>query len=729
MLAGATGAIALEVSTPDGLSPIEFLLGDRPLPFRPIASPIPLGYDGLTPDEQRASYASYAVADDLILPEGYRYDVLASWGDPIGNSRIGYNNDYLGFVPHPERGDRAYLGINFEYISGRTWMNTYGEVVGKVTGKMLPFEAVRQAMPASGAIDAFALKHDDPLKSQIAMLCREALIDQGFGVMALKRDDRGRWQRDPNDLGVTVDRRITGISGLDDGRSLNITGPASAVFAKTSGQGYIDKLGNTAIGTFANCAGGTTPWGTFLSAEENFQRHVPEAVEVDGTAEPPSAIPFDISEGDIGGFGNVFGLAGNKYGWIVEIDPAKPDDTGTKHTWLGRYRHEAVGVRVEAGKPIAFYSGCDRRGGHVYKFVSSGIVADPTDKANSQLLADGTLYVAKFDPDGSGQWLAMTPQAKIAPDRPSQVLGSAVILRDAAGYATITDDAAVDAFAAKYQTLADIYTGTPEEQQGAIAIDAHFAANAIGATYTARPEDTDIAPDGSLFIAFTSGTPDSRGEGGPDKDIFASPIGEAFHEHGWVVRLTETDNEPAALDFTWEMAATGGEPSKGGAGLANPDNLLLDRAGDLWMVTDMSTGKHNAELPSRTGDDGQPLPTGKMLGIFGNNSLWYMPTRGKNAGVPVLFGIGPMECETTGPCFDAAEETLFLAVQHPGEIYGTRSGGASETRKFVLTTTDGAEFEQTRTVPLGSNWPNQTDGAPPRPSVVAIYRTEGGTLV
>ncbi len=726
MLTGATGAIALDAHRTRGSRSVTqanaTALGQElASPFRPIPGPMPLAYDRLSTSEQASAYASYTVADDLILPEGYEYEVLASWGDPLGDSRVGYNNDYLGFAPDLENTDRAYLGVNFEYISGAIWMATYAEVVGKA----LPFAEVRQALPA-GAIDAFALPDGDPLKEKIALLSREAMIDQGFGVMALQRGDRGRWQRETGTLSQAVDRRITGISGLEDGRYAKTTGPAVAVFTKTSGEGYRDAIGDRAIGTFANCAGGTTPWGTFLSAEENFHRHVPEAVKLDGTSEPPSAIPFDLSETDIGGFGNVFGLAGNKYGWIVEIDPANPNDYGTKHTGLGRYRHEAVGVRVVAGQPIAFYSGCDRRGGHIYKFVSKGTVSNPTDKANSNLLADGTLYVAKFNADGSGQWLALTPEAAVNPDRPSQVIGNTVILHDAAGYQRLTKDATVDAFAAQYQTLADLYTGTPAEQQGAIAIDAHFAANAIGGTYTARPEDTEIAPDGSLYICFTSGSPDR--EGGPDKAVFASPIGEAAHESGWVMRLMEAENKPGAIAFTWETSVTGGEPSQGGAGLSNPDNVLIDRGGDIWMVTDMSTNKHNSEVTSRLDAAGQPLDSSKMLGIFGNNSLWYMPTSGDRAGVSLLFAIGPMECETTGPCFDTTEETLFLAVQHPGEMHGTRRNGAIETRQFILTTTDGTEFEQTRTVPIGSNWPSQRDGVAPRPSVVAIYRTAGGAI-
>lgn len=187
-------------------------------------------------------------------------------------------------------------------------------------------------------------------------------------------------------------------------------------------------MGDRIVGTFGNCAGGTTPWGTVLSAEENFQSQVPEPVYADGTSFDPKEQTFSIGSEELLGQGNVLGLAGNKYGWIVEIDPDLPDDYGTKHTWLGRYRHEAVGIRVVAGKPLAFYSGCDRRGGHLYKFVSRDSVRNPTDKANSRLLNNGMLYAAKFNSDGTGRWIPLQEDTPVAPDATSNIEGNALAL-------------------------------------------------------------------------------------------------------------------------------------------------------------------------------------------------------------------------------------------------------------------------------------------------------------
>jgi uncharacterized protein len=681
--------------------------------FKPVKSPMPYSAMNISTDQQLLEYAQYALQDDIVLPEGFTYDVIASWGDPVGDSRFGYNNDYLSFVPTGP--DEGYLTVNFEYVSANTWKQTYAEVIGK----SLPFEAVTKALPE--AVDAFSLPDGDPLKAQIKAISKEALIDQGMGVISIRREADGKWVRQPQ----KTDRRITGISGLEDGRYLKSTGPATAIFNKTTVKGYTDGLGEKIMGTFGNCSGGTTPWGTALSAEENIQDQVPEAVHSDGSSFDPGAKAFD---NEFDGQGNVLGLAGNKYGWIVEVDPSNPNDYGTKHTWLGRYHHEAVGVRVEAGKQLAFYSGCDRRGGHVYKFVSKGTVSNPTDKANSKLLADGILYAAKFNTDGTGQWIALNASTPINPVLPSSVVGGIVPLpkRPEGGFEGVNKDETALAFKKKFATLGDLYEGSDLEKQGAILIDANYAANAAGATLTARPEGTIIAKEGTLFVAFTSGAADD--EGGPDKAIFVGPNGETDYEPGWIVKLAEAKNEPAALSFAWEKIATGGEPSEGGLGFANPDNIAFDPKGDLWAVTDMSTGAHNKAIPQRQDKDGKALGGKDLLGLYGNNSLWHISLSGETAGEAKMFAYGPMECELTGPFFTEDSTTLFLSAQHPGETNGTRKAMAVETREFQMKTTQGETFVQKREVPLGSNWPEKTADLPAKPSVVAIRRVSGGSI-
>ncbi|EAZ91870.1 PhoX family protein [Crocosphaera chwakensis] len=690
----------------------KIIQGSESLTFTPVKIPIPLASDYLSDEQQKAVYKTYEVIDDVVLPEGFTYDVIAQWGDKVGNSRFGYNNDYLSLIE--TKSNEGFLTINFEYISGKTWRETSEKVIGKT----LPFQDVKEVADKNdGKINAFKLANDDPLKAKIEAIASEALIDQGIGVISLRKNAQGEWQRTYSE----ADRRITGISGLEDGHYLKATGPGVKIFEKTNKLGYEDSLGSKIIGTFQNCAGGTTPWGTVLSAEENIQDQVPEPVMADGSSLDPSETPFLMTEEYLDGRGNAFGLAGNKYGWMVEIDPSDKNDYGTKHTWLGRYRHEAVAFRAETGKKLAVYSGCDRRGGHLYKFVSDGNISEPQDKKNSKLMNSGMLYGAVFNDDGTGKWVALTPETPINPVLPSTVQGGLVTLpnsdRTFGGMMKVTDDQDIIPFKNQFKTLGDLYVGTSEEKQGAILIDAHFAASAVGITCTARPEDTEIDTNGVLYVTFTSGTPGS--DGGPDKAVFQGPNGEMNYEYGWIMKIIEDKNNPAAMSFRWDILATGGEPAQGGMGFANPDNLMFDNQGDLWMVTDMSTSSHNQEIKDRV-KDGEPVSTKSLVGIFGNNTLWYLPLQGENKGTAFPFAIGPMEVEMTGPWLTQDQQTLFLAVQHPGEAYGTRQNKASEVREFSLLTTSGETFTQTRTVPLGSNWPSKQANDPPRPAVIAI---------
>ena len=247
-----------------------------------------------------------------------------------------------------------------------------------------------------------------------------------------------------------------------------------------------------------------------------------------------------------------------------------------------------------------------------------------------------------------------------------------------------------------------------------------------GATCTARPEDTEVAADGSLFIAFTSGSISSS-DGSPDLHIFKGADGKAY-EYGWIMRLNEESNKPEAMNFKWSMVATGGEPAEGGLGFANPDNLAIDRGGNVWMVIDMSSDKYNRAIPNRKDKSDKPVSQSDLRGLYGNSSIWFLPTSGANLGKAFLFGFGPMESETTGPFFSQDQQTLFLSVQRPGEVRGTRKDMASELRKFAMRTTDGKEFMQTRKVPIGSNWPTLKSNDSPKPAVVAIRKIDNSSI-
>jgi secreted PhoX family phosphatase len=679
------------------------------LPFTPLPGPMPLPGDGRTAAQQRELYSRLTIEDRLVLPEGYQGELLFSWGDRLGAGRFGFNNDYLAFTPLAN--GSALLTVNFEYISPRVWMEGYAEA----TGEALPFAALIEALASrGGAVDAGALAADDPLRRQVLAVASAAMADLGIGVAGIRQDERGAWRAAPGRL----DRRITGLSGWHQAEErLRCSGPAAAVFRRRQRLGYDDGLGDRVIGSFANCAGGQTPWGTVLSAEENIQSQVVERVYADGSSPSPAERPFQCDGTRLDGLGNPFGLAGNKYGWMVELDPRRPEQPAVKHSWLGRFRHEAVAVQATAGRPLVVYSGCDRHGGHLYRFVSEGLVGDPRDPANSRLLERGRLEAALFQPDGTGRWLPLAPESPLAPQRPSHYerfgISQPTLVphrdRRRPGAEVLASDADLASYLQQHRTLADLYTGSDEERQGAILIDAHLAANAVGATPAARPEDTEIDPrSGDLLIAFTAGGSD--GDGRADPAIFRGPRGEASWPYGWVMRLSDATGRGASGGFRWRMVATGGTPWQGGMGFANPDNLAIDRRGTLWMVTDRSTGSGG-------------------LDVFGNNACWVFPASGPRAGEALLFATGPMECELCGPCFDSAETTLFLAVQHPGETNGTREGGAEEYQAHTLEDGDGGRFEQLRRVPLGSNWPARAPGRPPRPGVVAIRRNDGRPLL
>ena len=673
--------------------------------FQPIKYPIPLEFNQLGTQQQKKEYQSYQVEDDLVLPQGFKYQVIASWGDKVGNSRFGYNNDYASLIETAP--NEGYLVVNFEYVSPIPWLQGYDSIIGKAIDSEV-INILEEVRRNKQALNVFGVEDSQPIKLKFQQFFSEILTDQGIGIISVRRNELGKWERTYS----KEDRRITGLSGWQDGRYLGVTGPAKAIFNKEEGLGYIDNLKDKIIGTFANCAGGTSPWGTVFSAEENFQVYVPEAVMADGTSFSPESLPVS----NFNGQGNPFGLAGNKYGWMVEVDPANENDYGTKHTWLGRFRHEAVAIRAEANQPVVFYSGCDRTGGHLYKFVSKGKVINPQDKGNSKLLQEGMLYVAKMEADGTGKWIPLQADTVINPISLNNLAGGMLPIlnpdRTKGGIIHVTKQTKLNKFTQQYNKLGDLYQGNnPEEIQGAILIDAHYAGNVVGATSAARPEDVALHPvDKSLVIAFTSAV--SGSSGSPDKRIFSDKQGRMY-EYGCLMRLKETDNQPSAMTFTWEIIAAGGEPANGGLGFAMPDNLEFDADGNLWMVTDMPGGLLN-----------QPTIRGQRnsIGMLGNNALWYLPLSGENIGNAYPFATVPMESEPCGLAFSKDQNSLFICVQHPGEVTGTRKDMAVKKEQMTILTTDGEEFIQIRTIPQGSNWPSKEANQPPKPSLVVITR-------
>lgn len=551
--AGLTGAYA------NGLGPLAGAgQGPRPAPFAPI------------PPTAR---------DDLVLPAGFRYDVIARWSDPLPgtNARFGYNADFTAFLPLREPG-HGVLVVNHEYVS----------------------------LPEPGEIGVYLQTF--PLVMGRAPRLDDEMHDVGVSVLHLRRSQTGRWEV----IASPLTRRYDATSRM-----------------AASGPALQDARG--LAGTLANCSGCHTPWQTVLTCEENFQNCVPEAVDTAG-------------RGRVGGR---FRRNGAHFGWVVEIDPLDPGWTPVKHTMLGRFRHENVALRAEAGRPVIAYMGDDRLNGHVHRFVSAQPYT-PGGTHRGSLLARGRFYAAVFHADGTGEWRELAPEAPLQPNAGSS-------------YPLVPRGA---------KTLGQVYA-----DPGAIVTDAFRASNLIGASPTGRPEDIEVHPlDGSVYIAFT-GTATARGH------LFPNIYGEIW-------RIVEEGAETGTR-FTWMRWKAGGPNDERRAGrvFAAPDNLAFDPAGNLWIVTDITTARLNAAAGFTT---------------FCNNGMFFVPTAGADAGVPLQFASAPCEAELAGPSWTAARETMFLAVQHPGEGYGIRGAGV--------------------TAPRGSNWPGGRANDPPLPAVVAIQQ-------
>ena len=739
--------------------------------------PLPTDPDGEKSEADRVRLASYEVIDDLVLPEGFRYDIVAQWGDAFGSAEhrvdFGYNNDYTGLIQIGDT-DEYWLFVNHEYVSARPWLQALKDVRGVELPifRLDPHEDLEdgqlfidgEVYEEGNYLDPRPGKTSkavpEALQAQIRQTCEEGLREQGVSVLRVQRRADGTFQVKET---ATDHKRIHGFGNenIADAvvEAFHFTGPAAAI------------IGAPPRGTYSNCSGGNTPWGTFLTCEENFHHQSHEEVTPDGGLQPGREWWFggenefvngemetrlDIPSSINGlGLGLEDPLDGRQYGWVVEVDPA----TGAlvKHTHLGRFRHENVAVHAVAGKRLAAYMGDDRRGGHVWKFVSDGKVQDPKSPETRRLLEKGTLYVAQFDPrpedpeaDGIGRWIPLVPETSLSMPQPEEGYSKHLTLPDRrpgddgvveGGHVRVgsgkkakqtLDDwrSAIEAFTGKSYdtcTLADLVQA-PEglddaaaqaHRQGVLLLDAFVMANVCGGTPTARPEDLEVHPvDGSVYIAFTDAT--DGGDGSPDGRVFVDSNRESSRQYGAIFRLVEDGDDPAATSFKWGQFVSSGEVAEQGGGFACADNLVFDPGGNLWMVTDISTTKQN--FPNQRDEATGTQPGGKQFpGVFGNNALFMIPTKGPEKGVPRLFAIGPVECEICGPTFTEDGRTLILSIQHPGELAGFRAqDGGEELVTHIVHDRADQPFEQQRKTPIGSNFPHGERGRPPQPAVVCV---------
>ncbi len=543
------------------------------------------------------------------IADGYDADVLIAWGDPLFPDvgafdpqaqsaegqlkRFGYNNDYVGFVPLAEDGSHGLVCVNHEY--------TNEEVM----------------FPGIGRQD----------NKDFADMTRE-LVDiemaaHGGSVFEIARGAEGKWSVV---LDSPYNRRITALE-----TEMTIDGPAAGhARMKTRA----DPDGIRVIGTLNNCAGGITPWGTYLMAEENFHGYFwTDTLDADGKPRIERADAESLKRYGAPGRWYNWGQHHerfnidvepnevNRFGWVVEVDPMDPASTPVKHTALGRFRHEGSETIVNADGRVVVYTGDDARFDYVYKFVSAGTVSDDR-AANMTLLSEGTLYVGKFHEDGSLDWLPL-------------VHGEGPL------------------------TAENGFTS-----QADVLIDARLAADALGATPMDRPEDVQPGPDGKVYMMLTNNT--RRKEGQEDA---ANP--RADNAFGHIVEMIAPDANHTASSFTWNILVKCGDPTiaevgaqwgpetSGHGWFASPDNCAIDADGRLWISTDQGSnwGK-----------------TGKSDGLYA------LETDGALRGSSKLFFRCPVGGELCGPYFTADQTTLFLAVQHPAQTAPRISRGSSAPR-------------------------------------------------
>ncbi|NWC00590.1 PhoX family phosphatase [Pseudomonas gingeri] len=536
-----------------------------------------------------------ATSDTLTLPPGYTSSVLISWGqplakngpafDPSGNGsakaqevQFGDNNDGMSLFPFPGDDNRALMAINNEYTNYR-YLYAHG-------GQPQSPEEVRKAQAS-----------------------------EGVSVIEVQRQDE-QWRFVQ---GSPYNRRIHGNTPISFG------GPAAG---HPWLQTQADKQGRKVLGTFQNCANGKTPWGTYLTCEENFtdcfgsshaEQKFDAAQKRYGVVASSKEINWHLHDPRFDMALNPNEL--NRHGWVVEIDPFDPQSTPVKRTALGRFKHENAALAETRDGRAVVYMGDDERGEFIYKFISRDQIDHKRPKANRDLLDHGTLYVARFDngngdpdrPKGSGQWVELTFGKN-----------------------------GIDA-------------GNGFTSQAEVLIHARLAASVVKATRMDRPEWIVVSPiDGQVYCTLTNNS--KRGE---DGQPVGGPNPREKNVYGQILRWQAAADDHGADHFSWDLFVVAGNPGvhpgTAKAGSSNitpqnmfnsPDGLGFDQAGHLWILS-----------------DGDYSNAGDFAGMGNNQMLCADPASGEIR----RFMVGPVGCEVTGISFSPDQKTLFVGIQHPGE--------------------------------------------------------------
>ncbi|MGO2497313.1 MAG: PhoX family protein [Vibrio litoralis] len=534
--------------------------------------------------------------DTIVVPTGYQAEPLIAWGDAIHpaaapfsqfnsaadqEKQFGDNNDGMTFLPLSR--DRAVLAVNNE--------STDYDSLFADQGQNLTADKVR--------------------RSQAAV---------GVSIVELSKGPQG-WTTNVNGR---LNRRITAYTEME------LTGPAAGDDKLKT---HADPTGTQVLGTFNNCANGATPWGTYLTCEENFNGFFGSQNEVDVPAE-------DARYGIYSGNGRFnwhqfderFDIEkepneNHRHGWVVEIDPMNPNSKPKKRTALGRFKHENAALTINKNGRVVVYLGDDERGEHIYKFVSKGKYKAHKSEANRDLLDEGTLYVAKFtakdgEMHGKGEWIELTfGKNGLTPEN-------------------------------GFNSQADVLIFTRQ------------AATQVGATTMDRPEWVAVHPDNEqVFCTLTNNK--YRGVREGQEINPANPREDNIYGH--IIRWQPKNGKHDSDQFFWDIYVLAGNPEQysndnprsGSDNITkdnmfnSPDGIGFDNAGRLWIQT-----------------DGNYSNSGDFAGMGNNQMLCGDP----NTGEIKRFLTGPIGCEITGLTFSPDNRTLFVGIQHPSDSFSAIDG-------------------------------------------------------
>ncbi|AJB49491.1 phosphatase [Acinetobacter nosocomialis] len=681
----ASGAVALTLASTltgcndnnDGTAPVDPNKKPEKLTFTPVAKNL---------------------NDIVTVPEGYEANVIYALGDSLNPSFGDWDDNNIPSGPSFQfRSGDCHDGMH--YFGLNTSTNRFDDTVSAQGLLVMNHEYINQTfLHPKGPTKVDGRRPEDEV-------IRETNA-HGVSVVHIKKDPAT--QKVEVVKNSIFNRRITGSTVMDFAGAAAGSNLLSTRFSPA---------GRQTRGTHNNCGNGYTPWGTYLTTEENFIGYFARSTTDDALRTPEEIIAlkrYGLKAGSSSRYGwetaigqveaqdlydrwnadvkavqatQDYRNGPNTFGWMVEIDPFDNRQNPVKRTSLGRFAHEDSACRAVAGQPIAFYMGDDSRGEYIYKFVSTA-VWDTKDinggyAAGDKYMNSGKLYVAKFNNDGSGQWIEL---------------------------------------AYGKNGLNESNTTYPFKSQAEVVTFARLAADSVGATKMDRPEWATVNPiNGEIYVTLTNNS--NRGKDYPTDaanprnytDLYAGTKEQKGNVNGHIIRFREADDKTTAETFKWDIYLFGAEASMASninlSGLtdnndfSSPDGMWFDPRGVLWIetddgaYTDVTNCMMLAALPGQIGDGGAATTSNGQQTITGAKVTDATLRR---------FLVGPKQCEITGIAMTPDYKAIFINVQHPGE--------------------DSASYAKPE-----SNWPatqkdpsNKT--ARPRSATVVITRKDGGVI-